>query len=62
MISILFQILSESPMKPVRSGSAKAKFNFTGKDPKQLTIKKGDTVELLERVDKNWYFSVLCNI
>ncbi|XP_039272625.2 uncharacterized protein LOC120346901 isoform X3 [Styela clava] len=49
------EILNPAAAKPLRRGRARAKFDFKAMDPKQLPLKKGDIVELIEKVDANWY-------
>ena len=39
----------------VTPGKAKVKFDFNGKSKRELTVKKGMEIELLSKVDKNWY-------
>ncbi|RUS80408.1 hypothetical protein EGW08_011820 [Elysia chlorotica] len=36
-------------------GKAKALFNFTAQNPRELSFRKGDTLYLLRQVDKNWF-------
>jgi len=36
-------------------GKAKAKYNFTAQNPKELSFRKGDTIYLRSEIDKNWY-------
>ncbi|CAG5130025.1 unnamed protein product, partial [Candidula unifasciata] len=36
-------------------GQARAKFNFTGQSTVELSLRKGEFVTLLRRVDENWY-------
>ncbi|CAL1546145.1 unnamed protein product [Lymnaea stagnalis] len=36
-------------------GKAKAMFNFTAQNPRELSFRKGDTLYLLRQIDKNWF-------
>uniref|UniRef100_A0A0B7A9T0 Sorbin and SH3 domain-containing protein 1 n=1 Tax=Arion vulgaris TaxID=1028688 RepID=A0A0B7A9T0_9EUPU len=36
-------------------GKAKALFNFTAQNPRELSFRKGDLLYLLRQIDKNWF-------
>ncbi|XP_055877361.1 serine/arginine repetitive matrix protein 2-like isoform X19 [Biomphalaria glabrata] len=36
-------------------GKAKALYNFTAQNPRELSFRKGDTIYLLRQIDKNWF-------
>ncbi|GFR98946.1 sorbin and SH3 domain-containing protein 1 [Elysia marginata] len=36
-------------------GKAKALYNFTAQNPRELSFRKGDTLYLLRQIDKNWF-------
>ncbi|XP_043196836.1 uncharacterized protein LOC122367622 isoform X6 [Amphibalanus amphitrite] len=42
-------------------GQARARYSFTAQTPVELSLKKGDLVTLLRRVDSNWYEGRLGN-
>ncbi|XP_075052945.1 sorbin and SH3 domain-containing protein 2 isoform X9 [Mixophyes fleayi] len=63
-ISYVEKISSTEKVQPMRPpppaqvreiGEAVAKYNFTADTNVELTLKKGDKVTLLKKVDQNWY-------
>lgn len=49
------EVMDPVATKPLRRGRAQAKFDFKATNSKQLPVKKGDIIELIEKVDANWY-------
>jgi hypothetical protein len=39
----------------LREGTASARYNFKGQSSKELSLRKGDVVKLVRRLDDNWY-------
>ncbi|KAG8441129.1 hypothetical protein GDO86_006756 [Hymenochirus boettgeri] len=46
--------LATVPQPPPVLASALVKFDFLAESPKELSLKRGSTVQILKRVDKNW--------
>ncbi|XP_010841475.1 PREDICTED: GRB2-related adapter protein [Bison bison bison] len=46
----------EEPLpKPPRACFAQAQFDFSAQDPSQLSFRRGDIIEVLERLDPSWW-------
>uniref|UniRef100_F1SB17 GRB2 related adaptor protein n=2 Tax=Sus scrofa TaxID=9823 RepID=F1SB17_PIG len=50
----------ESVVKPPRACFAQAQFDFSTQDPSQLSFRRGDIIEVLERLDPCWWRGRLC--
>lgn len=50
----------ESVVKPPRACYAQAQFDFSTQDPSQLSFRRGDIIEVLERLDPCWWRGRLC--
>lgn len=51
----------EEPLaKPPRACFAQAQFDFSAQDPSQLSFRRGDIIEVLERLDPCWWRGRLC--
>ncbi|XP_007939666.1 GRB2-related adapter protein [Orycteropus afer afer] len=43
-----------------RAGFVQAQFDFSAQDPSQISFRRGDIIEVLERVDPHWWRGRLC--
>lgn len=43
------------PTTPESHGEARALYNFTPRNPRELPMHKGDRLQLVRRVDANWW-------
>ncbi|XP_057570028.1 GRB2-related adapter protein isoform X2 [Hippopotamus amphibius kiboko] len=51
----------EEPLaKPPRACFAQAQFDFLAQDPSQLSFRRGDIIEVMERLDPCWWRGRLC--
>lgn len=49
-------LCDEQPLiKPSRACFAQAQFDFSAQDPSQLSLRRGDIVEVVEREDPHWW-------
>lgn len=46
--------------QPPRACYAQAQFDFSTQDPSQLSFRRGDIIEVLERLDPCWWRGRLC--
>ncbi|XP_055932364.1 mucin-2-like isoform X1 [Argiope bruennichi] len=46
---------TSTPIKSFTEGSAKVRYDFTAQTSVELSVKKGDLLNLIRRVDANWY-------
>ncbi|GIY94387.1 hypothetical protein CEXT_777672 [Caerostris extrusa] len=46
---------TSTPIKSFTEGTAKVRFDFTAQTSVELSVQKGDLVNLIRRVDSNWY-------
>lgn len=46
--------------QPPRACFAQAQFDFSAQDPSQLSFRRGDIIEVLERLDPCWWRGRLC--
>lgn len=46
---------TSTPVKSITAGSAKVRYDFTAQASIELSVRKGDLVNLIRRVDTNWY-------
>ncbi|XP_055335654.1 sorbin and SH3 domain-containing protein 1-like isoform X4 [Paramacrobiotus metropolitanus] len=57
-VSYLQSMAAEKRMraeKPLTEGHARAKYDFNAHSQVEMSIKKGETIALIRRVDQNWY-------
>ncbi|XP_071978934.1 sorbin and SH3 domain-containing protein 2 isoform X17 [Engystomops pustulosus] len=53
--SAFTDVSKSSARKVVQKEAARAVYDFKAQTPKELSFKKGDTVYILRKIDKNWY-------
>ncbi|XP_044153753.1 sorbin and SH3 domain-containing protein 2 isoform X4 [Bufo gargarizans] len=53
--SAFTDVSKSSAKKGVQKEAARAVYDFKAQTPKELSFKKGDTVYILRKIDKNWY-------
>ncbi|GFQ87681.1 sorbin and SH3 domain-containing protein 1 [Trichonephila clavata] len=46
---------ASTPVKSVIEGTSKVRYDFTAQTSVELSVKKGDIVNLIRKVDSNWY-------
>ncbi|XP_040274671.1 sorbin and SH3 domain-containing protein 2 isoform X6 [Bufo bufo] len=53
--SAFTDVSKSSAKKGAQKEAARAVYDFKAQTPKELSFKKGDTVYILRKIDKNWY-------